>query len=228
MGLKFTALPWKENEKTKYRIRMRNEEGEMEEIGKMEFELSGIKSEDKIKFINIRSTTQLFTMDFIEELKLKINADTFRPIIYESSLSTPQGDINVKGEYSRRNVKIFSLSPQGKANHKIPISGEIYDNSEIIHIFRALDFENLSKTDFRIFNVLTAQQISASVELIGEEEIEVPAGKFECYRIKLELCDLPQEMKQYFLYNRCEPKLFVKSIAGEQVVELVNYNFKNA
>jgi len=222
MMLSFSNIPWKDNEKTKYRIRVRNEEGEMEEIGEMEFKLSGIKEEKDKKIINIESITQLVKMDFKEESKLKVNAVTFKPIICESFLSTPQGDINVKGEYFRKNVKIFSFSPEGKANHKIPISDETYDNSEIIHIFRALDFKRLGKKHFKILNLLAGQKASASAELIGDEKVKVPAGEFECYRIKLEIYDLPQEVKQYFLYSKCDSKFFVKNIARAQVIELIN------
>jgi len=222
MTLPFSNIPWKDNEETKYRIRVRNEEGEMEEIGEMGFKLSRIKEENNKKIINIESITQLFKMNFKEESKLIINGDTFNPMVYESFLSTPQGDINVRGEYSRKNVKIFSSSPQGTANHKIPISGEIYDNSEIIHIFRALDFKRLGKKHFKILNLLAGQKASASAELIGDEKVKVPAGEFECYRIKLELYDLPQEIKQYFLYSKCNSKYFVKNIAGAQVIELIN------
>lgn len=222
MTLPFSNIPWKDNEKTKYRIRVRNEEGEMEEIGEMGFKLSGIKEKSDKKIINIYSTTQLFKMNFKEESKLIINGDTFNPIIYESFLSTPQGDINVRGEYSRKNVKIFSSSPQGIANHKIPISDETYDNSEIIHIFRTLDFKRHDKKHFKILNSLAGQKASASIELIGDEKVEVPAGEFGCYRLKLELYDFPQEMKQYFFYSKCESKFFVKNIAGPQLIELIN------
>lgn len=222
MTLQFNNIPWKNNEKTEYRIRIRNEEGEMEEIGKMEFTLSGIKEENDKKIINIESITQLVKMNFKEESKLIINGDAFNPIIYKSFLSTPQGDINVKGVYLRKNVKIFSSSPEGKANHKIPISEETYDNSEIIHIFRALDFKKLNKRHFTILNILTGQKVSASVELVGEEKVEVLAGRFDCYRVKLELYNFPQEMKQYFLYSKCESKFFIKNISGAQVIELIN------
>ena len=222
MTLQFISdPPWKENEKTLYIVKQRNEEKDMEEIGSLTFVLSEVHEIEGMKIFNIQSETKMFRVNFSEKTNLITNAKTFRPIFYNSSILAPTGQVIIKGEYLQSEVKVSILTLGTLQKHKLRFSGEIYDNVEIFHILRSLRLNNFQKNKFTIVNLNALAKTLAEIEFIGIETVEISLGSFECYRMKLNLPDFPNG-KQFFLYNKYKPHFLIKNIKGPQIIELIN------
>ena len=61
-----------------------------------------------------------------------------------------------------------------------------YDNEEGLFVFRCLPMAEKYKTTVPIFASLAADGIDIGFEVQGKETVEVPAGKFECFKVLLD------------------------------------------
>lgn len=223
MALIFTGIPWKDGERTEYVVKAREPQGETKEIGKITYRLEEQGQENsRESVIKLNSCSEIFPNNFKDDSETTVIAADFRPLTYKSTLSTPQGEVKIEAEYGGKKVKAVYHTPGGTKHHKIKFSGICYDNSSIIHLLRCIDYHHLDDSQkFNLVNVASAQTLLFSLTYEGDEKVMVPAGEFDCYRIRFTLHDLPQEVPpQFFLYTTSPPRLFIKNVNGPQTIEL--------
>ena len=116
----------------------------------------------------------------------RVEADyqTFHPI-------TSLWDLSVLGRfeavYSAGKVKNVSTVLGKKKVHTVDVEGVVYDNEQGMHLFRRLPLADGYKADIPIFVTLSNSQLKLGVEVSGRETLQVPAGKFDCYKMELSI-----------------------------------------
>ncbi len=106
---------------------------------------------------------------------------TFRPISSEfrhSLLGT------VAADYTSKAVTIRSKANDGKESvKKLDLDGVYYDNEQGWQLFRRLPLADDYKGKMHIYATYGGGAMKLDVAVTGKETVEVPAGKFECYKL---------------------------------------------
>jgi hypothetical protein len=154
----------------------------------------------------------LVTLNRMQQVS-QVDADwnTFRPIdsVFRHSLL---GDYSEK--WGPAEVAVTSSGPKGKSTRKVEISKVVYDNEEAMHVVRRLPLAPAYKTALPVFSPMGAE-IVIPLDVQGKETVQVPAGRFECFRVHLGLVD------QTFWFATDPHRYLVKFSANSVDGELV-------
>jgi tetratricopeptide (TPR) repeat protein len=142
--------------------------------------------------------------------RVDVEANSFQPI-HSRWRHTLLGD--AVGNYSPGQVEVRW---QGQSEPKtVALNGVHYDNEEVIQFVRRLPLATDYSTTIRILSTLGgASIIPIQFTVVKVENVEVPAGTFECFRINLSL------VNQTFWYSTDEHHYLVKFEGGGVNAEL--------
>ena len=118
---------------------------------------------------------------------------------------------DVEATYSPDVVKLHDLLKN--TTREVKLDGPIFDNEEAAELFRRLPLAVGYKTTIPLMTTLGAGKIPLGLEVTGKETIEVPAGKFECFKVVLNI-------GQTFYISADEHRYGVKFEAGGASGEL--------
>jgi hypothetical protein len=105
----------------------------------------------------------------------------------------------------------------------VELEGVCYDNEEVVQLIRRLPLASGFNTTIRVFTGLGGGSIvPIKLEVIGQESVQVPAGTFECYKVKI------NPMDQVFYYSIDEHRTMVKFDANGITAELTKVNVRKA
>jgi hypothetical protein len=85
--------------------------------------------------------------------------------------------------YTSNTVEIMTVG--NKEPRKIEFNPPMFDNEQCIALFRRLPLEVGYKTNLPIVSILGTGQMEIALDVPSKEMLEVPAGKFECYKLVL-------------------------------------------
>ena len=139
------------------------------------------------------------------------DADSFRPISSHWKHSM-LGE--VWATYGTDEVKIKRAG--NPAPSTIPMEGAVLDNEEAMHAMRRLPLQVGYKTTLPIITPLGGSAISIGLEVVGKETVEVPAGKFDCFKVHLSL------VNQDFWFSDDAHRYIVKFEAGPLLAQLAS------
>jgi hypothetical protein len=140
------------------------------------------------------------------------DAETFQPLtshwkhsmLGEVSAVYRPGEVEVK--------RVGSTQPT-----TTPIQDNVMDNEEAMYAFRRLPLQVGYKTTVPIFSTLgNSTVIPIGLEVLAKETVEVPAGKFDCFKVHLGL------VNQDFWFSDDAHRYLVKFEAGPVTAQLVS------
>jgi hypothetical protein len=104
-----------------------------------------------------------------------------------------------------------------------PIEGTVMDNEEAMYAMRRLPLQVGYKTALPIISTLGGGNlISIGLEVLAKETVEVPAGKFDCFKVHLGL------VNQDFWFSDDAHRYLVKFEAGPVTAQLVSITQRKA
>jgi Protein of unknown function (DUF3108)/Tetratricopeptide repeat len=112
---------------------------------------------------------------------------------------------DVEAVYKPRAVVLKNLLKN--TEHEIALDGPVFDNEQGAELFRRLPLAVGYKTTIPLIATLGAGKFPLGVEVTGKETVEVPAGKFECFKLVLSIA-------QTFYISTDEHRYCVKFEAG--------------
>jgi tetratricopeptide (TPR) repeat protein len=138
------------------------------------------------------------------------NFETFRPVTsrWKELLE------DVSATYKSGEVE---LRRAGVAEpNKVKIDQPVFDNEEAVYVMRRLPLKVGYKTQFPVFSSIGGATVPIELEVIGEEDLETPAGKFRCFKMKLNI------MSQIFWFSDDAHRYLVKFEAGGAFAQLAS------
>ncbi len=119
---------------------------------------------------------------------------------------------DVEAVYKDGQVEFTTAGKPG--TQKLEVNRTVYDNEEVIPGMRRLPLAPGYKTSMAIVSSLGGRVvIPLDIEVTGTETVQVPAGKFDCYKTELSI-------HQTFWYSTNASHLLVKFEVGGAVAEL--------
>jgi hypothetical protein len=119
---------------------------------------------------------------------------------------------------------------QGTAKpREFPRSDQVFDNDQVIHLMRCLPLYSGYRATFPIVSILNGSTpLECRVRVVKREEITVPAGTFDCWKVRLQVYSgAIKAVEQYFWYSVKE-QLFVKMESDGGDIELVERGSETA
>ena len=144
----------------------------------------------------------------------QVDADktTFQPLksIFRHTLL---GDIECEYTPSSAIVTVFKNGKKMSSN-TVALDKIYYDNEQAYHVFQRLPLTEGYKGMIPIFTSVSATKLELPVDVAAKETVEVPAGKFECYKLHLGI------VNQDFWISTDANRFIVKFEAGGVTCEL--------
>lgn len=136
-----------------------------------------------------------------------VDRETSRPI---RSLfrHTVLGEL--EAEYEPNLVKSKAKGKDGVREFKL--ERVLYDNEQAMHLMRRLPLAEGYEASLPIFSPGSAKMIDVGLAVTARETVEVPAGKFECYKAEFSLGEGPSF--QTFWYSTDPKHYLVKFESG--------------
>ena len=140
-----------------------------------------------------------------------MDAETFKP--YSSRWKHILID-DAEATYNEEQVEIKSKVKN--ETKKVEAMGICFDNEQVIQLLRRLPLAKDYVTTIRCVSTLSGGMIiPVKFTVVGIETVETPKGKFECFKIEL-------DVKQTFWYSTDEHRYLVKFEAGGITSELID------
>ncbi|TWU49840.1 DUF3108 domain-containing protein [Rubripirellula reticaptiva] len=171
------AVPWGDGDETQYELKLQNGMG----IGTQIWRVA--KSQLNGNPVWECNTWQVISINGQKHIS-QVFADpkTFAPI--ESTWShTLLG--KAKADYGKGEVTIRMAGKDEPTTLKI--DGTNFDNEQGSEVFRRLPLSVGYKTSMSVVSSLGSAKVSLGIEVTKLETIEVPAGKFECFRMQIDI-----------------------------------------
>jgi hypothetical protein len=124
------------------------------------------------------------------------------------------------GSYKTNEVTIQKID--GSAPCQLKSDKPLFDNEQVVHMVRRLPLQVGYKTTIPIISTLgTKAVIPLGTEVTARETVEVPAGKFDCFKVQFSI-------GQTFWFSNDAHRYPVKFEAGGAVVTLVSVTQQKA
>lgn len=143
-----------------------------------------------------------------------------RPILIEKMSSDDEVEFSI--EYSENRVHFIYPGPKRNKVEKVPEAR--YDLHTIIEVVRGFPFEK-EKVEFTL--VTTEHIVDAYVKILGNEKITVPAGTFDCYKLKGGISGLIGKVfgKDFFFWvEKAHPYRVIKQTDSKQERTMILVN----
>ena len=206
-GLTLGEVPWKDGEFMQLGIKL----GGGMKIGAFVWSVDSAKLDGRDIW---RMNTHRFVLaggDNKGISHVDVDKNTFRPI-RSTFQHTLLGDTDA--DYTPDEVVVTVHSKGKTSTRKQKLDRTYYDNEQAVELFRRLPLAKGYKGITPIFASFGGGAIPIEVEVTAKETVEVPAGKFECYKLHLSL------VNQDFWYSTDANRYFVKMEAGGVTGEL--------
>jgi Protein of unknown function (DUF3108). len=203
--LTISAIPWSDEEETSYIIQ--DQTGNTTGSGNLT-----ITKEGESYILG-----QYWAIDEVKQtLSIKVASDSLKPICENQTIVTPEGEFKINTTYTDNKLKIEAETPQGPQSAEIDVPDDAYDNDEILFLFRAIPFEEGYQSTYTNIVASTAQKPKVTITIIGKEQVEAPAGLFDCWKLEFKV----SRQKQHFWYSVDSPHYFVKYDNGQDIILL--------
>ena len=156
-----------------------------------------------------RLSSRLFAATSQQFSRVEVEAGSFKPMHCHWKIGVI-GEVDVTYFPGYAELKMAGKDEVTK----IDLTGVVYDNEEAVQLMRRLPLASDYKTTLHIFTGLGGGNIiPLGIEVAGQEKVEVPAGSFDCYKVKLSI-------KQTFWFSTDPHHYLVKFEAGGVIAVL--------
>ncbi len=135
---------------------------------------------------------------------------------YSSYLPVSGYTKNSLGEYKAtysKNKVMMEVNDQEPA--EIVVSGDVYDNEQVLCMLRRLPLDDDFSCTFYILPVQSGIVTECRVGVVGSENVSVPAGSYDCYKLALSLwVSNIKAMEHYIWVSKDDSSSIVKYDAG--------------
>ena len=136
-----------------------------------------------------------------------------------SRLFTRMAGKDINAVYTSDGVYATTENAGQYSEKNVTLNRNVFDNAQIPEIFRCLPLKEGYRAVLPVFDSSNGSTYEAAVEVTAREEISVPAGTFDCFKIVL--THGPTKSTQWYWLTTDSHRYIVKSIySGNQSMEL--------
>jgi hypothetical protein len=111
--------------------------------------------------------------------RVEVDRETMKPVSCLQNLPMMASQT----DYLNGAAKVLVKNKEPKV---VPLNGPAFDANELIAVIRRLPLAPGYKTTFSTFSAMSGTgAIKSEISVTGIEEIQTPAGKFQCYRVEV-------------------------------------------
>jgi hypothetical protein len=194
-GLQLGPVPWVDGETLQLKLRLVTGI----DIGALVYTTQSAQLDGR-KVWRVTSQTLVPLSNMRGSSRVDADWESFRPI--DSAFkNTLLG--NFAAKYSATQITAITEGATGKTTKKVDLTRVAYDNEQAVDVIRRLPLAGLMSITLPIATIGGAK-IDLPIEVQGKEMVQVPAGKFECFKLHLGLVD------QTFWYSADPHRYLVK------------------
>jgi len=154
---------------------------------------------------------------FIYLIIVKVRADNLKPVTGMITLGNISPTPLTEYHYENSVLNIESSNTEGEVTYQtIDIPEDAYDNYELPFLLRAIPLEVGYTATFTNVIINRAEKQATTITVIGEEELQVPAGNFDTYKVEL----TSAAGTKYFWCAKDMPHYMVKWDNGAEITLL--------
>lgn len=202
------SIPWPDEERAEYVLVDRGS-GEEEGRGVLSVTRQDGQFELSLRFENGEAS---------DESMVLVDATTAKPISVRRELIDPNQQVIITGEYDvDESVITITETRNDEEPRTIPLRLEenYYDNDSSLFLWRTIPFREGYEVSYRTVLANQGAQQVLTVEVTGREEITVPAGTFQAWRIEI------KEVDQIVWYADTPERFLVQYDNSVQLLQLV-------
>lgn len=170
---KLLPAPWKEGEVLEFATKMGNMKMPGANSLRMLYSVRRSKKDSNRLVLESRLTTPAM----LSSDRVEVDPETMLP--FSSSSQNPMFD-GAQIAYGKSEAQFTFKSKPPRA---VPLSGEVFDLTELQALLRRLPLAAGYKSQLAILTAQSGEVSTLSIAVAGEEDVETPAGKFHCYRV---------------------------------------------
>jgi hypothetical protein len=205
-------IPWSDGERAEY-VLLESEGGEECGSGALTVSRRGDQFELSLRFEDDEGNS--------DESAVLVDAGTLKPAsvrrerVIDGETEAIEGAYDAEAEV----LTITELSDGDDRTVPLRLEGDYYDNESSLFLWRTIDFADGYEASYRA--VIAAQNTQHTVNLFvrGKEQVTVPAGTFECWRLEIEASG----RRQTAWFADTPERPLVKYDNSFQVFELTSY-----
>jgi hypothetical protein len=117
-----------------------------------------------------------------------VDSDTLQPrgYVYDARRSWRGGGVQLEAVYSPGTVEVSTKVAERESRQSVPLSLSAYDASEIVHLLRCLPLADDFRGTVQVLGHFPAQVDDIEFQVTGREQVVVPAGTFDTFKVQLE------------------------------------------
>jgi len=172
------------------------------------------------KTLDIYNLNQKYVFEgsFDQVLIANVKADDLKPLA--GTITIPEVMLAPLVTYLYKEdgtLTIDAATEEGNQHTVVNVPEDTYDNNELLFLLRTIPFEIGYTATFTNVKITTkAEKRAATVTVVGEEKLQVPAGNFDTYKVEL----TSASNKKYLWYGKEKPHYLVKLDDGTGVILL--------
>ena len=143
-----------------------------------------------------------------------VRADNLKPVSGILTLSDVSPAPVIEYSFDNSILTIKARDTEGNVkHHTIDIPEDAYDDNELLFLLRTIPFKIGYTTSFTNVIAAATQKHVVTITVVSEEQVQVPAGSFDAYKIELSIAG----DKKYLWYSKDELHYLLKLDDGSNL-----------
>jgi Protein of unknown function (DUF3108) len=180
--------------------------------------------------LSVTSTTFVMEQAFeipeeeiTDSISAEVEADTLRPRRVERVIDGPEGERRCEATYAENSVTVEQRAGEDERTDTLTVPTPHYDSWSDLFLWRTIEFfedQELKYVDVLSCSLAKPDILSVVLKVKEKEEVEVPAGTFQAWRLEIRSGGRTQKA----WYADDEPRTLVRYDNGDLVFELESTN----
>jgi hypothetical protein len=175
-GIGFAVAPWKDGEVASYD--WQDKKGNKVGTSELSYQKDGNAW--------VLSAVDAFPGQVDQTAKVRVDAGTLAPLGEEKTIKASGTDATINTTYQNGKLDI-----KAKANGKdqaatVDVPANAIDNDQLLATLRALPFAANYELKTVIVNGANATKVNATLRVLSQEEVTVPAGKINAWKVEMD------------------------------------------
>ena len=158
-----------------------------------------------------------------DSISAEVEADTLAPRKVERVIDGPEGERRCEATYAENTVTVEQRAGEDERTDTLSLPTPHYDSWSDLFLWRTIEFfegQELEYVDVLSCSLAKPDVLSVVLKVKEKEEVEVPAGTFQAWRLEIRSGGRTQKA----WYADDEPRTLVRYDNGDLVFELESTN----